>query len=152
MLVSDSHMNVSSIRRTISRSLSAAVMSACAYAQPVKLDGSAARGGAKNKEGDSVYLTAAMGTAEEVRWDFAEPLAAGAWRLTVDFNGKVGGVKCQTVGFIADRTSHISCRRGRQRSQANKVAEPSRLRADKTVRAPRATRVHFCNPVADTKS
>ena len=27
-----------------------------------------------------------------------------------------------------DLTRHISCRRGRQRSQGNKVAEPSRLR------------------------
>ena len=51
-----------------------------------------------------------------------------------------------------DLPRHISCRRGRQRSQSNKVAEPSRLRADKTVRAPRATRAPFCNPVADMKS
>jgi|GEM_PF-5741646 len=86
-----------------------AAVSACACAQPIKLGGSAARGGAKNKEGDSVYLTAAMGTTEEIRWEFAEPLAAGAWRLTVDFNDKVGGVKCQNIGFIADRTPIIDC-------------------------------------------
>jgi peptidoglycan/xylan/chitin deacetylase (PgdA/CDA1 family) len=76
---------------------------------PVKLDGSAAIGGVKNKEGDSVYLAAAMGTTEEIRWEFAEPLAPGAWRLTIDFNGKVGGAKCQNIGFIADRTPVIDC-------------------------------------------
>lgn len=86
-----------------------AAVSACAYAQTVKLDGSAAMGGAKNKEGDSVYLTAAMGTKEEVRWEFAEPLAPGAWRVTIDFNGKVGGAKGQNIGFIADRTPVIDC-------------------------------------------
>lgn len=86
-----------------------AAASACACAQPAKLDGSAASGGAKNKEGDSVYLTAAMGPTEEIRWEFAEPLAAGTWRLTIDFNGKVGGAKCQNIGFIADRTPVIDC-------------------------------------------
>ncbi|MEI6605846.1 MAG: polysaccharide deacetylase family protein [Verrucomicrobiota bacterium] len=50
-----------------------------------------------------------MGTTEEVRWEFAEPLAAGAWRLTIDFNGKVGGAKGQNIGFIADRTPVIDC-------------------------------------------
>ena len=86
-----------------------AAVSECAWALPVKLDGAAASGGAKNKEGDSVYLTAAMGTTEEIRWQFAEPLAAGAWRLTIDFNGKVGGAKNQNIGFIADRTPVIDC-------------------------------------------
>jgi peptidoglycan/xylan/chitin deacetylase (PgdA/CDA1 family) len=90
-------------------SIAMAAVSACACAQPVRLDGSAAIGGAKNKEGDSVYLTAAVGTTEEVRWEFAEPLAPGAWRLTIDFNGKVGGAKWQNIGFIADRTPVIDC-------------------------------------------
>lgn len=90
-------------------SIAMAVASACACAQQVKLDGSAAIGGVKNKEGDSVYLTAAMGTTEEVRWEFAQPLAPGAWRLTIDFNGKVGGAKGQNIGFIADRTPLIDC-------------------------------------------
>ena len=95
-----------------------AAVSACACAQPVKLAGSAAIGGAKNQEGDSVYLTAAMGTTEEVRWEFAEPLAAGAWRLTIHFNDNVGGAKCQNLGFIADHTPVIDCNVNTDRPQS----------------------------------
>ena len=106
---SEKQFSISRMMTLLRVDIAMAAVSACACAQPVKLDGSAASGGAISKEGDSVYLTAAMGTTEEIRWEFAEPLAAGTWRLTIDFNGKVGGAKCQNIGFIADRTPVIDC-------------------------------------------
>ena len=98
--------------------IAVAAMTACACAQPVKLDGATATGGARNKEGDSAYLPAAMGLTEEIRWDFAEPLAAGTWRLTIDFNDKVGGAKCQNIGLIADRTPLIDCNANTDKPQS----------------------------------
>ncbi|MBI4976205.1 MAG: polysaccharide deacetylase family protein [Spirochaetes bacterium] len=85
------------------------MLTSLALGETITLDAASATGGAKNKEGDTVYLTAAMGVKDEVRWEFASELPAGAWKVTVDFNGKTGGAKNQHIGFVAGRTPLVDC-------------------------------------------
>ena len=50
-----------------------------------------------------------MDTQAEARWAFPAPLAAGAWRVTVEFDGMAKGAKNQAIGFVAARTPLVGC-------------------------------------------
>jgi peptidoglycan/xylan/chitin deacetylase (PgdA/CDA1 family) len=76
---------------------------------PLRLTAAQASGGVLNAEGTAVVLSAAMDTKAEVRWAFPAPLEAGAWRVTVEFDGKTKGAKNQVFGFVAARTPLVDC-------------------------------------------
>jgi hypothetical protein len=50
-----------------------------------------------------------MDTQAEARWAFPAPLAAGAWRVTVEFDGMAKGAKNQAIGCVAARTPLVDC-------------------------------------------
>jgi peptidoglycan/xylan/chitin deacetylase (PgdA/CDA1 family) len=76
---------------------------------PLRLTAAQASGGVLNADGTAVVLSAAMDTKAEVRWAFPAPLEAGAWRVTVAFDGKTKGAKNQVFGFVSERTPLVDC-------------------------------------------
>ena len=76
---------------------------------PLRLTAAQASGGVLNADSTAVMLSAAMDTKAEVRWAFPAPLEAGAWRVTVEFDGKTKGAKNQVFGFVSERTPLVDC-------------------------------------------
>ena len=80
-----------------------------AAGSPLRLSAAQASGGVLSADGQTVLLSAAMDTKSEVRWAFPAPLEAGAWRVTVEFDGKTKGAKNQAFGFVGERTPLVDC-------------------------------------------
>ena len=100
--------------------ISPAIPVAAAAAQPaagfpLQMTAAQAHGGVLSADGTSVALSAAMDTKEEVRWDFPAPLEPGAWRVTVEFDGKPQTSTSQVIGsslgaprlLIASRSTRL---------------------------------------------